>query len=78
MKITKITEYLKIKNYFFHLCKFSATVARTFNSNWNGAATRRGRMSQLPTLAPSVTQNVLLKAYGEANNDEAHGSRFGK
>lgn len=35
-------------------------------------------MSQLPTLAPSVTQNVLLKAYGEANNDEAHGSRFGK
>lgn len=58
--------------------EFSAAVARTFNSNWNAAATRRGRMSQLPTLSPSVTQNVLLKAYGEANNDEDHGSRYGK
>lgn len=64
--------------FFFRLCKLSATVARTFNSNWNAAASRRGRMSQLPTLSPSVTQNVLLKAYGEANNEEAHGSRFGK
>ncbi|KAJ6644505.1 hypothetical protein Bhyg_09474 [Pseudolycoriella hygida] len=54
----------------------SAAVARTFSSNWNGASTRRGRMSQLPTLSPSTTQNVLLKAYGEANNEEAHGSRF--
>lgn len=66
------------KNFLLLNAKFSAAVARTFNSNWNGAATRRGRMSQLPTLAPSVTQNVLLKAYGEANNEEAHGSRYGK
>lgn len=65
-------------NFFSCLRNFSAAVARTFNSNWNLGATRRGRMSQLPTLAPSVTQNVLLKAYGEANNEEAHGSRFGK
>lgn len=72
-------EYFKRKNCFsFYLWKFSAAVARTFNSNWNGAAARRGRMTQLPTLAPSVTQNVLLKAYGEANNEEAHGSRYGK
>lgn len=56
----------------------SAAVARTFNSNWNAGATRRGRMSQLPTLSPSVTQNVLLKAYGEANNEETHGSRYGR
>lgn len=48
--------------------------------NWNGGSTRRGRMSSVPTLNPSVTQSVLLKAYSEANEDvDVHGSsRYGK
>ena len=57
---------------------YSAAVARTFGS-WSSSGSRRGRMNQLPTLAPSVTQSVLLKAYGEANEDvDVHSLRHGE
>lgn len=59
---------------------FSAVVARTFGSWSSGGSTRRGRMmNQMPTMAPSLTQSVLLKAYGAANEDvDVHGGRHGK
>ncbi|XP_050096517.1 uncharacterized protein LOC126578213 [Anopheles aquasalis] len=45
----------------------ASMVARTF-SNWApGGSSRRGRMSQLPTLDPKITQRALLQAYGDAN-----------
>ncbi|KFB48757.1 AGAP005368-PA-like protein [Anopheles sinensis] len=45
----------------------ASLVARTF-SNWApGGSSRRGRMSQLPTLDPKLTQRALLQAYGDAN-----------
>ncbi|XP_041770222.1 uncharacterized protein LOC121592652 [Anopheles merus] len=45
----------------------ASLVARTF-SNWTpGGSSRRGRMSQLPTLDPKLTQRALLQAYGDAN-----------
>ncbi|XP_055629786.1 uncharacterized protein LOC129770760 [Toxorhynchites rutilus septentrionalis] len=45
----------------------SNVVARTF-SNWNSnGSSRRGRMSQPPTLDPKLMQRALLQAYGDAN-----------
>lgn len=58
----------------------SAAVARQFGNLFGGGTTRRGRMNAMPTLEPSVTKSVLLKAYGAANEDvDVHGNgRYGK
>ena len=48
----------------------SSLISRTF-SNWNsGGSSRRGRMSQLPTMDPMITQKALLRAYGDANEEQ--------
>ncbi|XP_055610632.1 uncharacterized protein LOC129757434 [Uranotaenia lowii] len=46
----------------------SGLVARTFSNNWNpSGSSRRGRMSQLPTVDPKIMQRTLLQVYGDAN-----------
>ncbi|EAT34653.1 AAEL013120-PA [Aedes aegypti] len=46
----------------------SNVVARTF-SNWNpSGSSRRGRMSQLPTLDPKVMQQTLMQTYSDVND----------
>lgn len=47
---------------------FSAQISKMFG-HWNGAS-RKGRMSPLPTLDPAITQSVLLNTYSAANHDE--------